>query len=318
MYALVHTAEGPVVRSNHPLPARPSGEAEIALSLGGICATDLELVQGYMGFTGVLGHEWVGRVLRSDDPRWIGKRVVGDINCPCGSCATCRAGRPTHCPQRSVLGIQDRDGAFRERFHLPEANLHAVPNEVPDEAAVFVEPLAAALEVLEQVHLRPSQRAIVLGVGRLGQLCARVLALTGAQVTGVGRSPTRLALLPPGIRRSAEPESLARADVVVDCTGSATGLGLATRLVRPRGTLVLKTTVHGQSPQSPTPWVIDEITVVGSRCGPFGPALRLLASGVIDPTPLITARYPLAEGEQALRAAARPEHTKVLLETGER
>jgi len=314
MLALVNTPEGPLLRTDLPLPAAP-GEALLRPTVAGVCATDLEIARGYMAFTGVMGHEWVGHVVSSPDPAWLGRRVVGDINAPCGTCPTCRANRPTHCPHRSVLGIAGRDGAFAERFALPLANLHPVPDAVSDDAAVFVEPLAAALEILEQVHVRPSDRVVVLGVGRLGQLCARVLALTGARVTGVGRSTERLALLPPGIDR-ATPDALdtASADLVVEATGAADGLALATRLVRPRGTLVLKTTVHAPAPQVPTPWVLDEIRLVGSRCGPFPPALRLLASGAVDPRPLITARFPLAAADAALTAAAAPGQLKVLID----
>ena len=312
MRALVLEEKGPVLRDDWPEPDAPR-EATIRLSLGGVCATDLELVKGYMGFTGVLGHEWVGVVEDAPVEGWVGRRVVGDINCPCGVCATCRAGRPTHCPERTVLGIDGRNGAFSERFSLPVANLHPVPEGVSDEAAVFVEPLAAACEILEQIHVKPSDRVIVLGVGRLGQLCARVLALTGADVTGVSRNPARLDLLPPSVRRATSDQPLERADLVVDCTGSADGLALATQLTRPRGTLVLKTTVHDVKPAPATPWVIDEITVVGSRCGPFDPALRLLASGAVDPTPLISARMGLDEGAEALDVAASREHVKVVL-----
>ncbi|TNF35176.1 MAG: alcohol dehydrogenase [Deltaproteobacteria bacterium] len=313
MIGLVNSEDGPRVTHALPLPT-VLAEATLRLSVGGVCATDLEIAKGYMGFRGVMGHEWVGVVEAAPDPSWIGRRVVGDINCPCGACATCRAGRPTHCPHRTVLGIAGRDGAFSERFTLPVANLHAVPDGVSDEAAVFVEPLAAALEILEQIHVRPSDRVVVLGTGRLGQLCARVLALTGAEVTGVGRDATRLGMLPRGVKR-ARPEELATsaADIVVDSTGAPEGLELATRLVRPRGTVVLKTTVHDPAPQLPTPWVIDEIHLVGSRCGPFDPALRLLASGAVDPTPLITGRYPLERADEALAAAARREHVKVLI-----
>ncbi|MEZ4239608.1 MAG: alcohol dehydrogenase catalytic domain-containing protein [Myxococcota bacterium] len=301
--------------SDH-VPALRPGEATVALRLGGVCATDLELVRGYMGFRGVLGHEFVGEVLEApgaDDLR--GKRVVGDINCPCGTCPTCRAGRPTHCPSRTVLGIDQRDGAFAERFSLPVGNLHVVPDAVPDDAAVFVEPLAAALEILEQVHVAPSTRAVVLGVGRLGQLVARVLALAGAEVAGVGRSAQRLALLPPGVTAvpADRAEALAGADLVVDCTGSRDGLALATRLVRPRGTVVMKTTVHDPAGISPIPWVLDEVRLVGSRCGPFAPALRLLAAGAVDPRPLIGARFPLARGAEALAAAASGAAVKVVI-----
>ncbi len=313
MQALVLSSDGPAVRD---VPAPAAGpEALIRLELGGVCATDLELVKGYMGFSGVLGHEWVGVVEQAEQPELVGQRVVGDINCPCRTCATCLAGRLTHCPNRTVLGIQGRDGAFSESFILPTANLHPVPDAVPDEAAVFVEPLAAALEILEQVHVRPTDRVVVLGVGRLGQLCARVLALVGAQVTGISRNPARLDLLPSSVAPLLleDADSAAGADLVVDCTGNPAGLALATRLVRPRGTLVLKTTTHDLGDASPIPWVLDEITLVGSRCGPFDPALRLLASGAVDPRPLISARFPLRDGLSALAAAADRGTVKVLL-----
>lgn len=299
---------------DRPAPAA-NGEALIRLSVGGICATDLELVRGYMGFFGVLGHEWVGVVEDAPDPAWNGRRVVGSINAACGACATCAAGRPSHCPSRTVLGIAGRDGAFADFLRLPQANLLAVPDGVSDEAAVFVEPLAAALQILEQVHVRPEDRVVVLGIGRLGQLCARVLALTGARVQAVSRNPARLALLPSGVEphELGAADGLAGADVVVDATGSPAGLALATRLVRPRGTLVLKTTTHDVAEAPVVPWVIDEITVVGSRCGPFAPALRLLASGAVDPSPLITGSFPLAQGLDALAAAAERGAVKVLL-----
>ncbi|MCK6506729.1 alcohol dehydrogenase catalytic domain-containing protein [Myxococcota bacterium] len=314
MRGLVLDEAGPRVRTDLPEP-RVEGEARIRLHLGGVCATDLELIRGYMGFRGVLGHEWVGTVEEAPDDAWVGRRVVGEINAACGRCPTCRAGRPTHCPHRTVLGIQGRDGAFAERLCLPVENLHEVPDGVPDEAAVFVEPLAAACRILEQVHVRPGDRVVVLGLGRLGQLCARVLALTGARVHGVARSSARRALLPPSVEAvpAEQAADLPPADVVVDCTGSPDGLRLATARVRPGGTLVLKTTVHLPEPLQPTPWVIDEITVVGSRCGPFAPALRLLAGGLVDPRPLVTARYPLSQGLQALSAAAAPGALKVLL-----
>ncbi|MCP4872829.1 MAG: alcohol dehydrogenase catalytic domain-containing protein [Proteobacteria bacterium] len=314
MRALVLTEEGPEAVDDRPEPNHP-GEALIELTCGGVCATDLELVKGYMGYTGVLGHEWVGRVAEHPDPAWVGARVVGDINCVCGVCATCVAGRPTHCEDRTVFGIQNRDGAFSERFALPAANLHVVPAGVPDEAAVFVEPLAAACEILQQVHVRPTDVAVVLGVGRLGQLVARVLALTGATVIAVSRNPDRLKLLPKSVRGLTldEVEQASGADLVVDCTGSADGLQQATSLVRPRGTIVMKTTIHDVGSLTPIPWVIDEVTLVGSRCGPFAPALRLLAAGLVDPTPLITHRYGLDDGVEALDVAASRNSVKVLL-----
>jgi alcohol dehydrogenase len=281
--------------------------------MGGICATDLELIQGYMGFVGVLGHEWVGVVEDAPDPMLIGKRVVGEINCPCENCSACQAGRSNHCPSRTVLGIVGRDGAFSERLSLPVANLSVVPDAVSDDCAVFVEPLAAALQILQQTHIRPTDRVVVLGLGRLGQLCARVLALTGANVVGVSRTAAKRALLPDGIE-TAHPDAVkCGADVVVDCTGSPAGMSLATRLVRARGRIVLKTTVHDPLPVSPTPWVIDEVTVLGSRCGPFEPALRLLQTGAVDPRPLITAQASLADGVAALQAAQAPGALKVVL-----
>lgn len=309
MLALVN---GPRVEDR---PFQPlAGEAVIRLGLGGVCATDLELIKGYMGFEGVLGHEWVGVVESAPDPAWVGRRVVGDINCPCGACPTCLAGRRNHCPTRTVLGILGRDGAFAERFCLPVANLHAVPEGVPDEAAVFAEPLAAACRILEQVHVGPSDRVVVLGAGRLGQLCARVLALTGAEVTAVNRSPGKLSRLPAGISGVGIDDAPRGVDVVVACTGSAHGLALATDLVRPGGTIVLKTTVKDPAGLDPTRWVIDEIRVVASRCGPFEPALRLMASGAVRPEELIDARRALAEGVSALDEAAAPDTLKVLLD----
>ncbi len=317
MRALFLSSGGPELRELPDTP-RP-GEARIRLSLGGICATDLELVKGYMGFTGVLGHEWVGVVEQAPDPSWIGRRVVGEINCPCGDCPSCRAGRATHCPRRTVLGILGRDGAFAERLSLPLVNLHPVPEGVPDEAAVFTEPLAAACRIPEQVHIRPGDSVVVLGAGRLGQLCARVLALTGARVSVVNRSRWKLALLPPSIRAVPleEAGALPPADVVVECTGAPGGLAAATDRVRPGGSIVLKTTTA--DPAGPggallARWVIDEITVLGSRCGPFAPALRLLASGLVDPRPLISARRPLRDGVAALREAAGSKCLKILLD----
>jgi len=312
--ALVLSEDGPEVRDIPDVPR--AGEARIRLSLGGVCATDLELVRGYMGFTGVLGHEWVGVVESAPGGAWVGRRVVGDINCPCGACAACRAGRGNHCPSRTVLGILNRDGAFAERLSLPVGNLHWVPDGVPDEAAVFVEPLAAACQILEQVHITPQMSVVVLGAGRLGQLCARVLALTGARVSVVNRSRWKLDKLPPTVEAVAleDAGALPLADVVVECTGAPSGLAMATDRVRPGGTLVLKTTIKDPEGFDPTRWVVDEITVVGSRCGPFDTALRLLAAGLVDPTPLISARRPLADGVDALREARQPDRLKVVLD----
>jgi len=310
MHALALTDDGPAL-VDRPLPDRPD-EARVRVLRAGICATDLELVRGYMHFRGVLGHEFVGVVEQAPGPALVGRRVVGDINVACGACPTCLAGRPTHCPTRTVLGIVGRDGVFASHTSLPVGNLHPVPDAISDEAAAFVEPLAAACEILDQVHVRPTDRVVVLGVGRLGQLCARVLALTGAEVVGVGR-PERTALLPAGIGRSTVDDARGGADVVVDCTGSPDGLRVATGLVRPRGVVVLKTTTHVDPTVPAARWVIDEITLVGSRCGPFDAAIRLLASGSVDVRPLITDVLPLSRGLEALALAARPDVLKLQL-----
>ncbi|MDF1542339.1 MAG: alcohol dehydrogenase catalytic domain-containing protein [Anaerosomatales bacterium] len=292
------------------------GEALVRVRLSGICGTDLELRRGYYPYTGVPGHEFVGEVAEAPEPSWIGRRVVGEINDACGACATCRRGHPTHCERRTVLGIVGHDGAHAEYVRIPTANLHRVPDGVTDEAAVFTEPLAAALEVLEQVHIRPGDRVLLVGAGRLGQLVGRVLALTGAHLRAVARYERQAELLAlAGIEQIAGDEAGERCwDVVVEATGSPSGLDLARRTLRPRGTLVLKSTYHGEVTLDLAPFVVDEITIVGSRCGPFAPALELLATGRIDPVPLIEARYPLASALEAFEAAVRPGAMKVLLE----
>jgi alcohol dehydrogenase len=315
MRALV-CADGVRYEPAYPDPVLESGEALIRVRAAGVCNTDLELARGYMNFRGVLGHEFVGEVVQASDPAWIGRRVVGDINAACRRCSTCLAGHYTHCPDRTTLGIYRRDGAFADRLRLPEANLYAVPDAVRDDLAVFTEPLAAACEILEQVAIRPTARVVVLGDGKLGLLVAAVLCLTGAELTLVGRHPTKMAIAAEwGISTRAADRPLPdhSIDIVVECTGSSDGYREALRLVRPRGILVLKSTYHGELTVNMSALVVDEITVVGSRCGPFAPALRLLAAGTVDPRPLITARYPLEEGEAALAHAARPGVLKVLL-----
>jgi 2-desacetyl-2-hydroxyethyl bacteriochlorophyllide A dehydrogenase len=296
-------------------PGAPD-EALVKVRLSGICGTDLELVRGYYPFTGVIGHEFVGEVVASPDPSWIGARVVGEINATCGVCGECRGGRSTHCEDRTVLGIAGRSGAHAEYTSLPLANLHRVPGSVCDEAAVFTEPLAAALEVLEQVHVAPTDRVLLVGAGRLGQLIAQVLALTGAHLRVVARHPHQQALLHArGVATVAsEQVEPRRWDVVVEATGSPSGLDLARAALRPRGTLVLKSTYRGEVAIDLSPFVVDEITIVGSRCGPFAAALRLLERGDVDPTALIARRFPLSDGVAAMDAAARPGTMKVLLE----
>jgi threonine dehydrogenase-like Zn-dependent dehydrogenase len=305
-----------------PLPTPALGEALIRVGAAGICHTDLELTRGYMGFMGTLGHEFVGEVAaiaplpEPGSALRIGQRVVGEINAACGACLACRANLGRHCATRTVLGILGRDGAFAEYLTLPLANLHPVPDAVANEQAVFVEPLAAALEILEQVAVRPTDRVLVLGDGKLGQLVGRALASAGADVTVVGRHRDKLALLAAaGVPTLAAPPP-EHADIVVDCTGRAAGFAEAVRLVRPRGTLVLKSTVATRPDEPPlnlAPVVIDEITVVGSRCGPFEPALRALAEGRVDVRPLVSGEYTLAEGPEAFARAAQVGTLKVLL-----
>lgn len=302
---------------DYPTPQIPPGEALIRVKLAGICNTDLELVKGYMQFQGIPGHEFVGVVERAPGAEeWQGRRVVGDINAACGECPTCRAGLPTHCPHRTTLGITGRDGAFAEYLTLPIRNLLPVPVSLPDEIAVFTEPLAAACEILQQVHVRPTDRVIVLGDGKLGLLCAQALALTGCDLTVVGHHQEKLDLLAQrGIPTALDDASVEPgADLVVEATGQPGGYAAARRLVRPRGTIVLKSTYHGSLETNLTMVVVDEVTLVGSRCGPFAPALRLLERGLVDVVPLIQARYPLDEALAAFEHAARPGTLKILVE----
>jgi len=301
--------------TDYPMPVPRPQEALLRVTLAGICNTDLEITRGYMGFRGVLGHEFVGVVEAAPDVSWIGRRVVGEINCYCGSCPTCLAGNLTHCPHRNTLGIDARDGALADYCVLPMRNLHAVPDAVPDEQAVFTEPLAAALEIVEQVHVRPTQRVVVLGDGKLGLLVAQVLRLTACDLTAVGRHVDKLACLDRmGIatRLDADVQGM-QADVVVDCTGQPDGFALARSLTRPRGTLVLKSTFQGQNSVNLTSMVVDEISVVGSRCGPFAPALRLLREELVDVEPLVAATYPLDQALAAFAHALTKGTLKVLL-----
>ena len=298
-----------------PMPDRP-GEALVRVRLSGICGTDLELVRGYYPYAGVLGHEFVGDVVSAPSEEWVGRRVVGEINAACGVCEACAAGRPTHCESRTVLGIAGRDGVHAEYATLPVGNLHAVPDSVSDEAAVFTEPIAAAVEIVQQVHVRPTDRVLLVGAGRLGQLVAQVLALSGARLAVVARHAHQRALLASrGIVTISETDvEPGRWDVAVEATGSPDGFAIARRALRPRGTLVLKSTYHGETTLDMSSLVVDEITLVGSRCGPFGPALRLLESGQVVPLALIAERYLLEQAVVAMEVAARPGTMKVLLE----
>lgn len=294
-------------------PERGPEEALVRVSLAGICRTDLEIVRGYMGFEGTLGHEFVGVVEDHDDPSWVGRRVCGDINLACGGCARCGSGEEHHCPRRTVLGIVGKDGAFAEHLTLPARNLVPVPDHVSDEAAVFAEPLAAAFEILEQVPITAQTRALVLGDGRLGLLCALTLATTGCDLTLSGRHQRKLAIAAAAGVRTTIGAPAADFDVVVEATGSPAGLAEAIDRVRPRGALVLKSTFAGRPEVDTNRLVIDEIRVVGSRCGPMPRAVSALASGAVDPTPLIDARLPLTQGVAAMARAGAPGVLKVLL-----
>ena len=301
-------------KENHPKPVQ-EGEALIRVRLASICGTDLEMVRGYYPFAGVPGHEFVGEVIEAEDKSWIGQRVVGEINISCGECEQCLGGRKSHCENRSVLGIFNRDGIFAEYVTLPTRNLLRVPDSVSDEKAVFTELLAAALEIPEEVHIRPTDRVLVIGAGRFGQLIAQVLQLTGADLRVVARHPQQQKLLTKrGIKLIAEDAVEAkRWDIVVDVTGSASGFGLARQAIRPRGTLVMKSTYKGDMQINFSSIVVDEINIVGSRCGPFAPALRMLESGVVDPLGMIAAEYPLKDGLKAFEKSAERGVLKVLL-----
>ena len=321
MRALVLDQNGLAGRSDHPDPLPRDGEVLVRVLRAGICETDLQLIRGYMGFTGVLGHEFVG-VAQSGPMK--GRRVVGEINCSCWACSTCRAGRPSHCPNRSVLGILNHDGAFADLIAVPQRNLHGVPDAIPDDVAVFTEPVAAAFQIPAQISIGSQDRIVVLGDGRLGNLCAQVLARLSSNVTVVGKHADKLALINGPLdghggvgvttKLLADVEPNHNADVVVDCTGSPTGLPTALSLVRPRGTIVLKTTVAGEQTLALAPIVIDEVTIVGSRCGPFDRALAALGAGDVSVLPLISARYGLSDGVAALEHARSRPALKVLID----
>lgn len=314
MRAIVLDQHHVAVRDDHPQPTLADGEVLVRVLRAGICETDLQLIRGYMGFRGVLGHEFVGV---AESGPFAGRRVVGEINCSCWRCETCLAGRSTHCPYRSVIGILNHDGAFADFVAVPQRNLHVVPDSVPTDLAVFTEPLAAAFQIPAQLPLRREDRVVVLGDGRLGNLCAQVLARICDRVLVVGKHTAKLAIL-----RELRLETCLledrprerRADVVVDCTGSESGLPTALDLVRPRGTVVLKTTVAETQSMPWAPIVIDEVRIVGSRCGPFDRALAALERGEVQVQPLISDRFKLPDGLAALERAQSKDVLKILLD----
>ena len=297
-------------------PDQPD-EALVRVLLSGICNTDLEIARGYAGFNGTIGHEFVGLVEEASESALVGQRVVGEINAGCGKCELCRAGDSRHCASRSVLGIVGRNGAHAEFLQLPAVNLFPVPNGIPDEHAVFTEPLAAACGILERAKISETDRVAVIGDGKLGLLCAQALALTGASLVLIGKHSEKLRIAERRGIETARPREAAKRkrefDIVVEASGAASGFGLALELLRPKGQLVLKSTFHGTTELDAARIVVDELSIVGSRCGRFGPALDLLKKAAIDVDSLISEEYPLAHGVYAMRRAATRGILKVLL-----
>jgi threonine dehydrogenase-like Zn-dependent dehydrogenase len=305
-------------RRAEPVPG--DGDTLLRVRQAGICSTDLEITKGYMGFRGILGHEFVADVVSSPDKDLVGQRVCGEINVVCGRCDLCLSGLSNHCRSRSVLGILNHDGAFADLVRLPSVNLHVIPKSVDDDNAVFIEPLAAAFQILKQIKLDGRKWVTVLGDGRLGLLVAQVLRNAGCPVRVIGKHPEKLALCERWqIRSRAEADIVPRhdQDVVVDCTGSASGFEMAMAMVRPRGTIVLKSTVAAGKALNLAPLVIDEISVIGSRCGPFREAIRALSEKSIDVVSLIHRRMKIEQGSEAMALAGRPGVLKVILTMGE-
>jgi threonine dehydrogenase-like Zn-dependent dehydrogenase len=308
------------LRQDFPVPVPIEGEALIKVLLAGICATDLEMVRGYYPFTGILGHEFVGQIVQAPgNETRVGQRVVGEINLTCGECRHCRAGRASHCERRSTLGMRGHNGVFAEFCTLPIRNLHQVPDSVPDEAAVFTEPLAAALEIQQQIPIRPEERVLLIGAGRLGQLIAQCIVLTGCDFSVVVRHARHQQLLAQcGVKTVNEGDVGSQLwDIVIEATGSASGYNLARQAVRPRGTIVLKSTFAGNSEINLSALVVDEIQLVGSRCGPFAPALRLLEHKLAHPEFLISARYPLSDALAGFNHAAQSGILKIIFDVSD-
>jgi alcohol dehydrogenase len=309
----VHLENGAVAVRGVPMPARPEGFALLRLILGGICNTDLELQRGYYGFAGTPGHEFVAEVVEADTAELIGKRVCGEINLACMNCEWCRRGLGRHCPNRTVLGIVRHPGAFEEYFTLPERNLHVLPTDLPTERAVFLEPLAAASEILEQVKIPPGETVAVLGDGKLGLLIAMLLHAQGYRVHQFGRYQEKLSIAEcAGVEVSLDAPQAAY-DWVVDATGSSEGLRSAVAMTRPRGTLILKSTVHGAVPIDTAPIIVNEITLVGSRCGRFEAALPWIGNPAIRLEDMVSDCFELRDAARAFERAAERGVLKVLL-----
>jgi alcohol dehydrogenase len=309
MRALLIEGAGVMRLADVPAPDY-AGECLVRVRSAGICGTDLQILEGYAGFDGIPGHEFVGTVEAVSSPgdaKWIGRRVVGEINVGCGRCTWCASGEKEHCTNRSVVGIRNRGGAFAELISLPASNLHEVPDSIDDDAAVFVEPAAAACRILEQIHVRRSDRIAVLGDGRMGLLVAQVIGTAAPDVTVFGRHAHKLEVARSlGLAaRQAEADGRDRYDIVVDATGRPDGLARSLEMVRPRGTVVLKSTFHGEALLASWPIVVNEVVLVGSRCGPFRRALDLIASGAVQVHPLVSAVFPIAEWERAFAEARR-------------
>jgi len=298
-----------------PKPQPVNDEVLILIHYSAICNTDLEIIRGYMGFKGILGHEFVGEVVTSSSSLY-GKIVVGEINCSCGQCYLCKTGRPSHCPNRSVLGILNHDGVFAKYIVLPERNLHVVHDGLQLESAVFTEPLAAAIEIFEQIRIKPSGNVFIFGAGKLGLLVAMVFRLNGCDYTLISRSKSKVAKARKmginALMLSALPNQ-ARAEVCVDCTGNPDGISLALSHLYPRGKLVLKTTVANPQKIDLNQIVINEFEIIGSRCGLFKPALSLLSQGFVDPTPMIAGTFKFKDILKAFEFAATPGTLKVLI-----
>jgi threonine dehydrogenase-like Zn-dependent dehydrogenase len=306
---------------DYPVPEPGEQEALIRVSMAGICNTDIEITKGYLGFQGVIGHEFVGIVERAPEHAAgiINKRVVGEINCGCGACDHCKTGLQKHCPSRTTLGIRGKDGVFAEYTILPVSNLHIVPDTVSDEEAIFTEPLAAAYEIQEQVEVKPTDTILVLGDGKLGLLSALVLNLSGTQVTLAGKHDKKLNIaknqhIHTVNITSEKPDKERKCDIVIEATGSAEGFEIALQYIKVRGTIVLKSTMASSQKINLAPVVIDEITLIGSRCGPFEPAIQALAQKRIDVKPLISGIYTMGNAQKAFEEARKKENLKIIID----